>query len=247
MSSGVKVWEPSSSVSPMTRSSKKGLAETGGIPRPDAAAGTRLRGGVENAAALARNGLGFPGGEHHPVRLAQHLLVGLVDHVEMEAHEAEGGPALGNSAVQDRHMRAQGVAGPDGLDPLHLLDSRRAHGGGIEKQPVGDETHVEAAGVPAGGDQRADEAVPGGDLVHMEGLGVIFPREGHDVVLRDRKRPEGLGQAGRKIFERAHGHPLIGACPSTTGLPLGDPSRYSRFVFRAAPGGPSVRARTSLC
>src|SRR3712207_8629195 len=50
-------------------------------------------------------------------------------------------------------------------------------------------------------DQGADEGVLGRDVVHMEGLGIVFPREGQDVVLRHMEGPEGLGEACRQRSE----------------------------------------------
>src|SRR5690606_26263535 len=87
------------------------------------------------------------------------------------------------------------------LQPFHLLDARGAHGGGALEQLVGDEAHVDAAGVPAGTDQGSDEAVLGRNLVHMEGLRIVFAREGDDVVLRYGNGAEDPGRAGGEIFE----------------------------------------------
>ena len=103
----------------------------------------------------------------------------------------------------------QAVARADRLEPLHLVDARRAHRGCVEQQPVGDHLHHDAARVPARGAEPAQHGVARRLLVEMHRLRIELRRKADDLLARDTARPILGRPVGVEILEiiLRHGSP----------------------------------------
>ncbi len=66
------------------------------------------------------------------------------------------------------------------------------------------EAHHQGAGIPAAGDEPAEDGVPGRLRVGMKRLGIVLAGEGQDLLLRDRARAQVGGLSDLEVFPVLH-------------------------------------------
>jgi hypothetical protein len=120
--------------------------------------------------------------EHRPDRADQ-------AHVQALRH----GPRFDHGVLQ-----AQRVAREDGLEPLDVLQPRRALAGGFEQEVGHHQPHRHGTGVPAAGAQAAKHRLLRGLFVEVKGLRIELGGEGHDFF--------GGGRDGAEVARGADGH-----------------------------------------
>src|SRR5690606_36632737 len=123
------------------------------------------------------------------------------------ADHAAVGAGPGWRDLQHLDVDRQGVAGPGRARPGGLAPG--ADDAARQREAVNQHAHGQGRRVPAAGGQTAEQAVPGGGIIEMEGLGVELAREGLDRVGGDGDGGADEGLADLEIVQiegRGGGH-----------------------------------------
>ena len=174
MPSAVKVWRPISARS------------------PDHDVLPELHGAAFAAACSRRPSISEVVKRHHALALG-------IEQLELEAHEAHVGTALGGAGFKHGRAERKLVVGTDRQKPPHLVDARRAHRARIADEGVDAHPHQDAASVPAGCGEPAQHGRARG-LSQMHRLGIEFGRERDHLVARQAARAVLEDAARREIF-----------------------------------------------
>jgi len=112
---------------------------------------------------------------------------------ERRAAAEEEEPQDGDGIAHRQPRVAVEVAGEDPAQRMLLLpfiDARRAEAHRLVDVGIDHEAHADRAGLPAACDQPAERAGARLFGINMEGLGIVLPAEGDDLLLAEGMAPE---------------------------------------------------------